>query len=282
MAVKIFIDSASDITEKEAKVLGFGFLPIEVRFGEEEFLDGVNLTYETFFDKLERSNTFPKTSQINPYRFEETFKDATSDGSQVVMITMSSKISGTYQSALEGAKNLKDKVFVVDSLNACAGQRILGLYALKLAALGKSAKEIKEELDKAKHNIRLFAAIDTLEYLKKGGRISAATAMVGTMLSIKPIISVSEGEIKVIGKAMGTKKSYLMLNSFVEKNKEIDYEKPIGFIYSGIDKTPLENYKKLISEIVDTKNHSIPDCPLGSTIGAHIGSGAVGIAYFQK
>ena len=222
MAVKIFIDSASDVTENEATKLGFGFLPIEVRFGDEEFFDGVDLTHETFFDKLKESNIFPKTSQINPFRFEEAFSTATSDGSEIVMITMSSKLSGTYQSALEGAKNFTDKVFVVDSLNACAGQRILGLYALDLAKQGKTGKEIKEELDREKHNIRLFAAIDTLEYLKKGGRISAATAMVGTMLSIKPIISVSDGEIKVVGKAMGSKKSYLMLNSFIEKNKEID------------------------------------------------------------
>lgn len=282
MSVKIFIDSGSDITEKEAKKLGLGFLPIEVRFGEEEFLDGVNLTHETFFDKLENSNTFPKTSQINPFRYEECFSKETLDGSQVVMITLSSKISGTYQSALEGAKNFKDKVYVVDSLNACAGQRILGLYALSLANKGKSAKEIKEELDKAKLNIKLFAVIDTLEYLKKGGRISAASAMIGTMLSIKPIIGVVDGEIKVLAKAMGTKKSYNMLTTLIEKNQEIDFDKPAGFIYSGKDKTSLLNYKTTIPNIIEKANQEILDYPLGSTIGAHIGSGAVGIAYFQK
>jgi len=279
--VKIIIDSGSDITEKEAKKLGIGFLPIEVRFGNEEYFDGIDLTAENFYDKLENSNEFPKTSQINPFRFEECFTKETLDGSEVVMITLSSKISGTYQSALEGAKNFKDKVFVVDSLNACSGQRILGLYALQLASEGKSGKEIKEELDKAKLNIKVFAVIDTLEYLKKGGRISAASAMIGTMLSIKPIIGVVDGEIKVLGKAMGTKKSYAMLNSTIEKNQEIDFDKPIGFIYSGKDLTPLENYKQTIKSILnDTDN--IPSYPLGATIGAHIGSGAVGIAYFKK
>ena len=280
--VKIIIDSGSDITEKEAKELGIGFLPIEVRFGDEEYLDGVDLTAETFFDKLESSNEFPKTSQINPFRFEECFAKETLDGSEVVMITLSSKISGTYQSALEGAKNFKDKVFVVDSLNATAGERILGLYALQLASRGLSAKEIKDELDKAKLNIKVFAVIDTLEYLKKGGRISAASAMIGTMLSIKPIIGVIGGEIKVISKAMGTKKSYLTLNSNIEKDSSIDFSMPLGFIYSGKDLSPLENYKLTIPNILEQANNNIPAYSLGSTIGAHIGSGAVGIAYFSK
>jgi len=282
MAVKIFIDSSADITEKEAKHLGLGFLPIEVRFGDEEYFDGVDLTHETFYDKLENSNTFPKTSQINPFRFEEAFTSATQDGSDVVMITLSSKISGTYQSALEGAKKFAGKVYVVDSLNACSGQKILGLYALELAKKGLSAKEIKNELDIVKLKIKVFAVIDTLEYLRKGGRISAASAMVGTMLSIKPIIGVINGEIKVVSKAMGTKKSFIMLNSILEKNKEIDFDKPVSFIYSGKDKTPLQNYKTTVPQILEKLNSDVLDTPLGSTIGAHIGSGAVGIAYFQK
>ena len=198
------------------------------------------------------------------------------------MITLSSKISGTYQSALEGSKNLKDKVFVVDSLNACAGQRILGLYALQLAKEGKSAKEIKEELDVAKLNIKVFAAIDTLEYLKKGGRISAASAMIGTMLSIKPVIGVVGGEIKVLAKAMGTKKSYISLNSLIEKEAEIDYSKPLGLLYSGTDLIPVNNYKLTIPNILKNTNNEIALYPMGSTIGAHIGAGAVGIAYFTK
>ena len=282
MSVKIFIDSGSDITEKEAKQLRIGFLPIEVRFGNEEYYDGVDLTHENFYDKLESSNEFPKTSQINPFRFEECFTKATFDGSEVVMITLSSKISGTYQSALEGAKNFKDKVYVVDSLNACAGQRILGLYALKLASEGKSAKEIKDELDKAKLKIKVFAVIDTLEYLKKGGRISATSAFVGTMLSIKPVIGVVDGVIKVLGKAMGTKKSYNLLTSIIEKNEVIDTSLPHGFLYSGNDITPLQNYKPLLSKLINEPLDNVPCYPLGSTIGSHIGSGAVGIAYFVK
>ena len=281
MSVKIFIDSGSDITEKEANTLGIGFLPIEVRFGNEEYYDGVNLTAETFYDKLKNSNEFPKTSQINPFRFEEAFTKATFDGSEVVMITLSSKISGTYQSALEGAKNLANKVYVVDSLNACAGQRILGLYALQLANQGKTAKEIKEELDKAKLKIKLFAVIDTLEYLRKGGRISAASAAIGTMLSIKPVIGVVDGEIKVLAKAMGTKKSISTLNSIIEKSGEIDYSMPLGFLYSGTDLSQIEAYRKTQPNILENANN-INSYALGSTIGAHIGQGAVGLAYFIK
>ena len=282
MSVKIFVDSGSDITEKEAQTLGFGFLPIEVRFGDEEYFDGVDMTADIFYDKLSSSNQFPKTSQINPFRFEEAFINATFDGSDVVMITLSSKISGTYQSALEGAKNLKGKVYVVDSLNATCGQRILGLQALKLASQGLSAKEIKDELDRIKTKIKVFAVIDTLEYLKKGGRISATSAMIGTMLSIKPIIGVVDGEIKVLGKAMGTKKSYVTLTSTIEKSGDIDYSMPIGFISSGNDPQPIQNYIKSIPHILEKADNNISIYPLGCTIGAHIGPGAVGLAFFTK
>lgn len=281
MSVKILIDSGSDITEREATYLGVNLIPIEVSFGDEEYLDGVNLTAENFYDKLTTSKSLPKTSQINPYRFHEEFTKALFDNSEIVVITLSSKISGTYNSALEAAKSFNDKVYVVDSLNACTGQKLLCLYALNLVKQGLSAKQIKEELDKVKLNIKLFAVIDTLEYLKKGGRISSASATIGTMLSIKPIISVTDGEVKVVGKAIGQKKSYSMLTSFIEKNGEIDNSKPAGFIYSGTNTLSLEAYKSTIPQII-RQFHNIEDHPLGCTIGTHIGPGAVGIAYFKK
>ncbi len=281
MAVKIIIDSASDITVNEAKELGLGFIPIEIRFGTEEYLDGVNITHNEFYNRLKNSTGLPQTSQINPFRFEEEFKKATSDGSDVVMITLSSKLSGTYKNAVSAAEKFDGKVFVVDSLSATIGERLLGLYALELAKQNLPAKTIKTILDDAKTRLKIIAAIDTLEYLKKGGRISAASATIGTILSIKPLIQVIDGEVKVVGKAMGTKKKHLMLTQMINQTKGIDYSMPLCFVYSATN-TGLEEYIKTIPEILNQSNEEIKSYSLGCTIGTHIGPGAVGMAFFEK
>ena len=148
MAVKIVVDSASDITTEEGKKLGIEVVPIEIRFKEEEFLDGENLSHKAFYEKLIESDELPKTSQINPFRFEEIFDKITQKGDDVVCITLSSKLSGTYSNAKKIIDKYDGRVYVVDSLNACAGERILCQYAIKLASLGKSAKDIYDELER--------------------------------------------------------------------------------------------------------------------------------------
>ena len=191
MSVKIMIDSASDISEKEAKELGFLFVPIQVRLDGEEYFDGVDLLPTEFFDKLVSSKDMPQTSLINSYRWIEAFENATKNGDQIVAITLSSKISGTHDAAVEAAKEFNGNVVVVDSLNAALGERLLGFYALELAKQNLTLNEIVEKLNEQKNKICLFAVIDTLKYLKKGGRISATTAFFGEMLSIKPIVKIS-------------------------------------------------------------------------------------------
>lgn len=280
MSVKIMIDSASDITKEEAENLGFLFMPIQVRFGEEEYFDGVDLLPNEFYEKLVTSKDMPQTSLINTFRWTEAFENATKNGDEVVAITLSSKISGTFEAAVEVSKNFNGKVVVVDSLNATLGERLLGLYALSLSKKNLSANEIATILNEKKLKIRLYAVIDTLKYLKKGGRISAATAFFGEMLSIKPIISVIDGKVEVIGKAKGNKKGNQYLIAKVDEVGGIDFDMPYGLLYSGNDKT---NIDKFTSECEYLFANIKPDsfC-LGCTIGSHIGPGAVGITFFSK
>ena len=281
MKVKILIDSASDINAEEAKEFGVELVPIEVRFGEEQYLDGVTMLPAQFYDKLIESAELPKTSQINSFTFEERFAELVGQDYEVVAIVLSSKLSGTYRNAVAAAKKFKDKVFVVDSLNASIGERMLCRYALKLADEGLAAKQIAQKLDEVKKKINFIALLDTLLYLKKGGRISAVTALAGQMFSIKPVVSVIDGEVKLIGKAVGSKKGNNLLNTLVNK-KEIDLTMPYGTIYSGLDDSKLNKYIRDSEEIWKSKVESVPVHRLGCTIGTHIGPGAIGVAFFEK
>lgn len=282
MAVKILIDSASDLNETQARELGVHMIPIKVQFGDEEYLDGVNLLPTQFFDKLVCEKDLPKTSLINEYQFQEEFEKLTKNGDDVIVITLSSKLSGTFKCAQDASKKFYGKVFVIDSLNACIGERILCEYAISLTKEGFSAKEIAEKLEEAKLKISVIAVIDTLKYLKKGGRISAATAFVGEMLSIKPMIAVIDGEVKVISKARGIKKALLSLNELVEKDGGIDFDMPYGLISSGNDDSNIKLYQTVGEKLWNAHTNKMPIFKMGSTIGTHIGPGAVGIAFFKK
>lgn len=281
--IKILIDSASDIDKQEADKKGIFMIPMEVRFGDQTFLDGVNLSHRQFYEKLVESNELPKTSQINEYRWEEEYKKLTSNGDQLIVITISSKLSGTYNCAKSAAKNFEGKVFVVDSLSAAIGERILCDYALRLIGGGKTAQEVARELDEKKKKIQIIAVVDTLKYLRKGGRISTVAAFAGEMLSIKPVVSVINGEVKLVGKAIGSKKSNNLLMQLVQKCGGIDFDMPYGIVYSGLSDEYLKKY--LADSEVLWKEHlkdvsSIPSYMIGSTIGTHVGPNAIGVGFY--
>ena len=280
--VKILIDSASDIEKDEADALGVHLIPVRIRFGTEEFLDGKNLTHSRFFEMLIESDELPQTSRINEYEFAEKYGELTADGSDVVVITMSSKISGTYSGAVKAAKDFGGKVYVVDSLNACIGERILCQYALRLLGEGLSAREIAAELDVKKHKIQLLAVLDTLKYLRKGGRISAAAAFTGELLSIKPVISIIKGEVKLVGKAIGSKKGNNLLTQLVDRCGGIDFGMPYGLVYSGLSDDYLNKYLNDSAKLWKDNTDFVPSYLIGSTIGTHIGPGAVGVCFFAK
>lgn len=281
MATKIIIDSASDITKEEADKMGVILLPMHIRFEDEEYLDGYNITKLQFFEKLIENSTLPKTSQINPETFKEEFEKVVVSGDEAVVITISSKLSGTYSSAVKASAEYKDKIFVVDSLNASLGEHILFDYAYKLLKENKSAKEIAVALNSAKKRLNLLAMLDTLKYLRKGGRISALVAFAGELMSIKPVISVVNGEVKLVGKAMGSKKAGNLLNKLVT-NKGIDFDMPYCVAWSGLSSDLLEKYIKDSAPLWQDHTDNIPRYAIGSTIGTHVGPNAIGVAFFEK
>lgn len=281
--IKLLVDSACDLEAEEAKARGITLLPLYIRFGEEEYQDGVTLSHRAFFEKLIETDDIPKTSQINEFRFTEAFDELTKDGSEVVAVVLSSKLSGTYASAVKASKKFGGKVFVVDSMNACLGERILVEYAARLIEEGKlSAREIAAELENKKGKIKLLALLDTLKYLRKGGRISSVTAIAGEMLSIKPVITVSDGEPKLIGKAMGSKKGNNLLNRLVEECGGIDFSMPYTLAYSGLSESYLLKYLHDSEHLWKDHADHIPYYLIGSTIGTHIGPNAIAVAFFSK
>ena len=281
MSVRIIVDSASDISEKEANDLGIIMIPMSINFGDEEYLDGVDLLPSQFYDKLIESDVLPKTSQVSVYRFQQAFEKCVRAGDEVVAITISSKLSGTYNSAVQASANYPEKVFVVDSLNACIGERLLVQYALRLVDEGKSAKEISEILDSVKSKINVMALLNTLEYLKKGGRISATAAFAGKLISLKPVVAVIDGEVKLVGKALGSRNGGNLLNKLIQDKKGIDFDMPYGVIWSGLDDALLKKYVEDSAHLWKNKTDYIPSYILGGTIGTHVGPGAIGVAFFE-
>ena len=279
MSIRILTDTACDLTKEEYKKYNVEYLPLIVSFGEQDYYDNETITANEFYEKLVSATTLPRTSQITPFRYEEKLEELTENGDSVILITLSSKLSGTYKSACTAALNF-DNVYVVDSLGATLTQKLLVIYAAQLVQKGLTAKEIVDELNEKKTKIRLYAAVDTLDYLKKGGRVSAAAATVGNMLNLKPIVSIIDGEVKNVSKAIGNRRANKVILDLVNSTNGINFDLPMGTLYAG-DK---DNLTKLLTDLsnVLTDSNDILECIIGPTIGTHVGPGAFGIAYFEK
>lgn len=282
MAVQIIVDSACDITIEKATELGITILPIKTRFGEEEFLDGVNMTHEQFFERLVESDCLPTTSQVSPFEYQTVFHQIRESQDTAVCITISQKLSGCFQSANIARADYEDCIEVVDSNNVCVGEQILTMRAVELRDEGKSAKEIASILNEEKKNIRLIALLDTLEYLKKGGRISAAAALAGSVLSIKPVIAIEDGEVVVLGKARGSKNGNNMLKQLIKKEGGINFDMPSVLAYSGLSDSLLKKYVEDSAELYEEHKELLPISTVGCAIGTHVGPGAIAAAFFVK
>lgn len=280
MSVRILTDSASDLSPQAHPRLTV--LPMTVSFGETQYRDGVDLSHSQFYDLLVESDTLPVTSQIVPAQFEDAFRAATDDGDQVVAVLLSGKLSGTWQSAVLAAQAFAGKVFVVDSENAAIGEMILVERALRLADDGMSAEQIAQTLEREKKEIRLIALLDTLEYLKRGGRISPSIALVGGLLSIKPVVAVQNGEVALLGKARGSRNGNNLLIQEIEKTAGIDFSRPLRLGYTGLTDTLLQKYIEDSSALWRGHAESLPVSTIGGTIGTHVGPGAIAVAFFCK
>ncbi len=279
--VQFIIDSAADIVPQEAAQYGITHLPLKVSFGEREYADSVDLTHREFYEKLIESDVLPKTSQVTPAEFEAAYKKVAAAGDTAVVVTLSGKLSGTYQSACIAAENYEGTVFVVDSESVAIGERILVQLGLHLREEGCSAAEIAAKLNEEKHHIRLMALVDTLEYLKKGGRVSAAVAFAGTLLSIKPVIALENGEVAVIGKARGSRQGNNLLRELVAKHG-VNFDKPFALAYSGLSDALLQKYIADSAELWQGYTAELPVYTVGCAIGTHAGPGAVAVAFFEK
>lgn len=239
MKTRIIVDSTADLfTELKSRV---DVVPLTVHFGEEEYLDDVTIDHKTFYEKLIESDVLPTTSQATPDSFIKEFQKIKENGDSAVVITISSKLSGTYQSAVIAAEDF-DNIYIVDSGSAAIGSGILAERALKLADDGINAREISKLLNEEKEKIVIIALFDTLEYLKKGGRISKTADFAGSVLNIKPVLSVIDGEITVLGKARGSKMGNNLLVEEIEKVGGVDFEKPVLLGFTGLSDALLLKY----------------------------------------
>lgn len=278
--ITIITDSASDISQNNNK--GVTVLPMTITFGEENYEDGVSLTPDNFYMKLIESSALPKTSQVSPYAFGQAYENSLKSADYVIVITLSSKLSGTYQSACIAADDYDGRVFVIDSENVTVGEQILVDYALSLIDKGIEVNTIVSQLNTIKKRIRLVALLDTLEYLKKGGRISSGAAFLGNVLSIKPVIAIVDGEVSFLGKARGSKQGNNFLIQQVDTYGGIDYSLPVLLGYTGCSTVLMDKYIKDSSSLWEGRI-PVPDIiQVGATIGTHIGPGGIAVAFFSK
>ena len=280
MKTRIIVDSTVDVTDELRQRMHI--VPLHVLFGDEEFVDGVTITSQEFYQRLVESSVLPTSSQPSPDSFEKAYEEVTAAGDEAVVLTISSKLSGTYQSAMIAAMEYPGKVFVVDSRNASLGQRILIQHGLSLAEQGFGAEDIARMLEFQREKIRVMALLDTLEYLKKGGRISSAVALAGTLLSMKPVIALDDGNVVMIGKARGSKQGNNLLRLLIEQCGGINFDMPFCLAYSGLSDAMLNKYIADSAELWRGKTENLPIATIGCAIGAHAGPGAIAIAFFEN
>ena len=279
MCVRIIVDSSTDVSEKYQEKIQF--VPLTVRFGDKEYLDGVELSKHQFYEMLVESDVLPTTSQATPAAFADCFEAIASAGDSAVVITLSSKLSGTYQSAVLATEDYPN-IYVVDSQSVAIGTGVLAQYAVELAQQGMGAEEIAQVLTHQREKVCVVALLDTLEYLKKGGRISKTVAFAGGVLNIKPVVTVQDGAVALIGKARGSRNGNNLLVEKIREAGGVDFERPVLLGYTGLSSALLEKYvddsKALWADHVD----KLDGCLLCSVIGTHAGPGAVAVAFFKK
>ena len=280
MSVRIITDSGIDLPgELDPRLT---VIPLGITFGTTTYADGVDLTNDRFYEMLIESDELPKTSQATPYAYQQVFEQVRAAGEEAVVITLSSALSGTYQSAVTAAADYSE-VHVVDSKNVTIGQSLLVLYALRLVDEGLGAAEIAEKVEAVVGRVCLLALLDTLEYLKRGGRIPKSVGAIGELLSIKPVVGVEDGEVVMLGKARGSKNGRNQLHQQVEKFG-IDFTMPVLLGYTGLSQKLLRKYlddNRAIWEDV-VAEEDLPITSVGATIGTHVGPNAIALAFFAK
>ena len=278
MSTRIIIDSTADISEELKR--HFTVVPLNVSFGDDLYVDGVTIHHQEFYEKLAVCKNLPTTSQPSPAVYADVFEEAKRAGDMLVVLTVSSGISGTYQSAMIAAQDYEENVIVVDTQHVANGFGILAEYALQLLHEGKSAQEIAQAVTKARGQVQFFALLDTLTNLQRGGRIPKSLALAGTLLSLKPVLTMKNGVLETVSKARGIKQGYNLLNKEVE-TAGVDFDKPFLLAYTGTTDEPMKKYLAAGRQAWQG-GKEIRYVPLCSVVGAHAGAGAVVAAFFKK
>ena len=278
MSVKIIVDSTCDFSAEERQALGIEMIPLTVQFGDEIFRDGIDITKEEFFQRLRASKELPHTSQINPATFLETYEKLGEDGSELLVMTISKNLSGTYQSACVAAEQYTGKIRVVDSSLATTAFAIMVKLACRMRDEGRGVDEIADYLEKIRERLVIVCCLNTLAYLHKGGRLSATVTILGGMLNIKPVVLIKDGHIDILHKARGLKAAARWMVDYVAETG-FDASLPIGFIHSDYPEGA-EEVRSMFAEKATWGEEMIQG--IGPVIGTHIGDGCVAIACFLK
>ena len=278
MAIRIITDSTADFTRDEAAQLGIEIVPLKTRFGDEEYIDGVTISPREFYEKLVESDVMPSTSQPSPAEFEATYDKVLAGGDEAVVITISGELSGTYQSAVIAAEKYPGRIAVVDSRSASIGAQILVRRAVQLAESAPGAAGLARVLLEERGRVCVIA----LEYLKRGGRISSAVAFAGGVLAIKPVVTVKDGIVQLVGRARGSKNGNNLLSEFINKRGGVDFNMPHTLGYTGLSDALLQKYVHDSAHLWTEHTESLPVSLIGSVIGSHGGPGAVAVAFFQR
>lgn len=281
MSIRIITDSASDMSPAEHPALRV--LPLSVTFGTDVYMDGVDIDHQRFYEMLVERDELPKTGQVNPYAFSQTIAEAREAGDEAVIVTVGAKLSGTNQSARTAlAEAPGGDVFVVDSNNVTLGERVLVEYALRLVDEGRSAAQIAAAVEAVRDRVVVIGLLETLEYLVRGGRLSAAAGAVGTLLNVKPVVAAEDGLIVQLGKARGSKNGRNLLNQKVEKAGGVDFSMPLALGYTGLSDAVLKKYIEDSAALwAGHTEGELSIHTIGATIGTHVGPGAVAVAFFR-
>lgn len=280
MAIKLVVDSTSDLPDDIVEKYDIRVVPLTVNFENESFLDKVELTTSQFLEKLKKAEKLPTTSQVSPGEFVNVFKEILDEGNEILGIFIANELSGTTESAFMAKEIIgSDKIHIIDSRTVTLGAASLILEAARLIEKNYIIEEIEKQILEYTKKVKFAAIVDTLKYLEKGGRLSKKQAIIGSILNVKPIINVENGVINAIDKVRGKAKGIKWITNWVEENK-FDFKDKIVFLYYSDE-------IELLNKIKDTllSNHEIKEIvigEIGAVVSTHAGPGCVGIAFIDK
>ena len=279
MKIKVITDSVSDIPKKLVDDLNIRVVPLSVHFGNDVYRDGVDLTSEEFFEKLKNADKLPTTSQVTPGEFIEVFSEELLENEALIVILMSSKMSGTYNAAIKAKEYLEnDNIYVLDSKAISFGYGMMVIEAARMTLKGKKIEEIVSRVQYMSENMQYFFVVDTLEYLLKGGRLSKTEAVLGKVLNIKPIITIEDGVLKSLGKVRGRKRAIKWIQNWLDESN-IDFSTRNIGLFHATSKENLNELRILIEENYDFKE--ILESEVGTVVGTHSGPGCIAISFVK-